>query len=401
MAHAPSNSKNTEANGNISAGGDTEVKSATFHDFLGNKGKHQVSTTGVGTRPPPDFSVSATSEQASERHVNSHLEGIPFYGSRGELMGPETSYRFSGNKRSNSDSFMVSSRDKLPQGQPDSQDNPVLTKIMRYSGGEQPRQPHDEDTFGTHQLRPIPSSFISQSSHGGRTDANNPKWDRAIPGNLGSGLQYPPRSGQVAPFGYQTLSSKIRDTNVGTSVVSQTAADEGSRTGIKGSGILSSTNTIGGISGRQPSGVLVRRGEQKSGICVSEPESSISPSQRATESAGRQMTIFYGGQAHVFDNIHPNKADVIMTLAGSNGGSWSTAYTSNLAVRPSTGENQMPCVNENDVAISILRELQGRSSDKEDVYHGFSSGNYQAGIRTKEKTASFKESKIGAGEKPG
>ncbi|XP_073303256.1 protein TIFY 8-like [Primulina huaijiensis] len=400
MAHAPSNSKNTEANGNISAGGDTEVKSATFHDFLGNKGKRQVSTTGGGTRPPPDLSVSATSEQASERHVNSHLEGIPFCGSRGELMGPETSYRFSGNKRSNSDSFMVSSRDKLPQGQPDSQDNPVLTKLMRYSGGEQSRQPHDEETFGVHQLRPIPSSFISQPSQGVRTDANNPKWDRAIPANLGSGLQYPPRSGQVAPFGYQTLSSKIRDTNMGTSVVSQTAADEGSRTGIKGSGILSSTNTVGGISGRQPSGVLIRRGEQKSGICVSEPESSISPSQRATESAGRQMTIFYGGQAHVFDNIHPNKADVIMTLAGSNGGSWSTAYTSNLAVRPSTGENQMPGGNENDVAISILRELQGKSSDKEDVYHGFSSGNYQAGIRTKEKTASFKETKIGAGEKP-
>ncbi|XP_073055397.1 protein TIFY 8 isoform X2 [Primulina eburnea] len=402
MAHAQSNSKNNEANGNINAGGDSEVKSATFHDFLGNKGKRQESApeTGGGSRPPPDFSASATSEQASERHVNNHLEGIPFYGSRGELR-PETSYRFGGNKRSNSDSFMVSSRDKLPQGQPDSQDNPVLTKLMRYSGGEQPRQPHDEETFGAHQLRTIPSSFISQSSHGGRTDANNPKWDRAIPGNLGPGSQYPPRSGQVAPFGYQALSSKIRDTNVGTSVVSQTAADEGSRTGIKGSGILSSINTVGGISGRQPSGVLIRKGEQKSGICVSEPESSISPSQHGTESSGRQMTIFYGGQAHVFDNIHPNKADVIMALAGSNGGSWSTAYTSNLAVRPSSGENQIPGGGENDMAVSILRELEGRSSDREDVYRGFSSGNYQAGIRTKEKTASFKETKIGAGEKPG
>ncbi|KZV53903.1 protein TIFY 8 [Dorcoceras hygrometricum] len=375
MAHAQSNSKNTEANGNISAGGgDSEVKSATFHDFLGNKGKRQESASaagGGGSRPPPDVSASATSEQASERHVNNHLEGIPYYGSRGELMGPETSYRFSGNKRSNSDSFMVS-RDKLPHGQPDSQDNPVLTKLLRYSGGEQPRQPHDEETFGPHQLMPIPSTFISQSSHGGRTDVNNPKWDRAIPGNLGLGSQYPPRSGQVAALGYQALSSKVRDTNMGTSVVSQTAADEGSRTGIKGSGILSSINTVGGISGRQPSGVLIRRGEQKSGICVSEPETSVSPSQRGTESSGRQMTIFYGGQAHVFDNIHPNKADVIMALAGSNGGSWSTAYTSNLAGRPSTGENQ-PGGSENDLAISILRELQGRSS--EDAYRGFSSGN--------------------------
>lgn len=30
-------------------------------------------------------------------------------------------------------------------------------------------------------------------------------------------------------------------------------------------------------------------------------------SQRGTESVGRQMTIFYGGQAHVFDNVHPSK----------------------------------------------------------------------------------------------
>jgi hypothetical protein len=39
------------------------------------------------------------------------------------------------------------------------------------------------------------------------------------------------------------------------------------------------------------------------------------------------MTIFYGGQAHVFDDVHPNKADVIMALAGSSGGSWSTGLS--------------------------------------------------------------------------
>jgi len=39
------------------------------------------------------------------------------------------------------------------------------------------------------------------------------------------------------------------------------------------------------------------------------------------------LTIFYAGQAHVFDDIHPNKADAILALAGSNGRSWSTTYS--------------------------------------------------------------------------
>lgn len=33
-----------------------------------------------------------------------------------------------------------------------------------------------------------------------------------------------------------------------------------------------------------------------------------------TSSAGRQMTIFYAGQAHVFDNVQPNKVHLIFML---------------------------------------------------------------------------------------
>ena len=33
----------------------------------------------------------------------------------------------------------------------------------------------------------------------------------------------------------------------------------------------------------------------------------IDCSRQGLASAGRQMTIFYGGQAHVFDDVHPNK----------------------------------------------------------------------------------------------
>lgn len=33
----------------------------------------------------------------------------------------------------------------------------------------------------------------------------------------------------------------------------------------------------------------------------------INSSQHGLTSASRQMTIFYGGQAHVFDDVHPHK----------------------------------------------------------------------------------------------
>lgn len=128
-----------------------------------------------------------------------------------------------------------------------------------------------------HQMRPTSASFISQSSTGGRPDTNPSKWDRVAAVNPGPILPYPPRTGQVMPFGYQAQSNRFKDTNVGPSLMSQTAADEGSRTGIKGSGVLSSVNATGAISGRQPAGVLIRSGKQKSGIGISEPESSTMP----------------------------------------------------------------------------------------------------------------------------
>ncbi|KAL9993685.1 putative TIFY/JAZ family protein [Helianthus debilis subsp. tardiflorus] len=36
----------------------------------------------------------------------------------------------------------------------------------------------------------------------------------------------------------------------------------------------------------------------------------------------------------MFDDFHPNKADVIITLAGSNGGSWSTSFLPNSSLKP-------------------------------------------------------------------
>lgn len=51
----------------------------------------------------------------------------------------------------------------------------------------------------------------------------------------------PPRGGgQISHLLHQLSTSRFKDENTGPSVIAQTAADEGSRTGMKASGILSS-----------------------------------------------------------------------------------------------------------------------------------------------------------------
>lgn len=47
------------------------------------------------------------SHQLVERQVGNHLEGIPYYGPRSEISGPEISNRLLGSKRSNSDSAFM------------------------------------------------------------------------------------------------------------------------------------------------------------------------------------------------------------------------------------------------------------------------------------------------------
>ncbi|KAI7987097.1 Protein TIFY 8 [Camellia lanceoleosa] len=393
MAQRESNAKNTT----------DEVKPAIFHDFLGRScasdsspaatvkpgvgGDGRVSEASLaasasvggssgGGRGP----ISATSDLGSERQVANHFEGVPFYGPRSDLTGTEMSNRFAGNKRSNSDSaFTGSSRDGFPQAGPESFDGLHLMKILRNAGGERPRHSHDEAMFfGTHPMRPTPTSRVLQPPTRSRTDASGSKWERAIPLNVGPSMQYPPRVGQVATFGGQVPSNRFKDANLGPSAISQAAADEGSRTGIKGSGILSSINASSGVSDRNPSGVLLPGSKQKSGTHNSEPESlTPRPSQHGSISSSRQMTIFYGGQAHVFDDVHPNKADVIMALAGSNGGSWSTTFVPN-STAPVPGESYIPSgEKETGMASNFAssREFQRRLSMTGTSNHGFGSGD--------------------------
>lgn len=260
--------------------------------------------------------------------------------------GPQTSYPFSGSKRCNSDSNMVSCKDRFPAAQPDSH---VMKLLRSGAGGERCRgSPYNEESpLGVHNpMRPLSPSLSMGGATRNYSTTTTSKW---VPVNPVPALQYPSHAAQVAPFGYQTPPNRFsRDTNAvaGPSLISQAAADEGSRTGIKGSGVLR-------MSDRALSGVPLTAPKQNFGIQSSDPAESSNP-RHGVGSTGRQMTIFYNGQAHVFDDVHPSKADLIMALAGSNGGSWSTTY-SPKSTPPNEGEMGSG-------SSALLRELQGRSS---------------------------------------
>ncbi|KAL5850372.1 hypothetical protein ACOSQ4_008385 [Xanthoceras sorbifolium] len=299
--------------------------------------------------------ISSTSDLASERQGGNHLEGVPFYGTRSDISGPEISTRLGGSKRSNPESSFMAH---------DYPESLHLMKILRNgAGGERPRRSNDDEVFyGMQSMRPTSASLILQPPTGSRIDANISRWDRSIPMNAGPALQYPSRGGQLVPFMHQVPPKRIKDANAGPPIISQSAADEGSRTGIKGPEILSSSNASAGVAEKNSSVVLPSGSRPKPGTLISEPESSTPPNRQGLTSAGRQMTIFYGGQAHVFDDVHPNKADVIMALAGSNGGSWSTTYSPKSTVRALTENLSLSGDLEARVAsnMALPQELRGR-----------------------------------------
>ncbi|CAM6035013.1 unnamed protein product [Sphagnum compactum] len=117
-----------------------------------------------------------------------------------------------------------------------------------------------------------------------------------------------------------------RDKNTGMSppIITRPAADEGSQTGLKGSSLLAglinnnSTPVVpaAGSSGPPP---LPRRPVK--------PAPSGGLADSILPSTTLLLTIFYGGQAHVFDDVPSNKAEAILAMAGSHGKSWSSSYS--------------------------------------------------------------------------
>ncbi|GMI89175.1 TIFY domain protein 8 [Hibiscus trionum] len=360
-----------------------QVKPTMFHDFLGMKAtdSHVVlapkATDARVSEASPSASasfgggaagrgpISATSDLGSGQ-VGNHLEGIPYYGPRSEISGPEISNRMVGSKRSNSDSGFMGH---------ESLESLHLMKVLHNSaGGERPRRSReDEVSLGMHSMRPSSSSLISQTPTGGRPEGNASKWEQSVP-VIGSAVQYGSRGVYFMPFMHQVSSNRFKDTNVGPSVISPAAADEGSRTGIKDTGILSSVNASNVPAEKNTSEVMPSGGRPKSGAHISDPESLVPPSRQGLTSTSRQMTIFYAGQAHVFDDVHPSKAAVIMSLAGSNGGSWSTTYSPKSATRPASENYAAGGEPEAVGSMPFSREFRGRIAFAGNTSQGTGSG---------------------------
>lgn len=147
--------------------------------------------------------------------------------------------------------------------------------LRSASGGDRlGYSPFDRPLHGVpHQIRPV-SSFLSQTTIG--ANANFVNSERSIPMNVGgSNVQYNACVMKSSPLLYQVPSSRLRDNSSGPSVLSQLAADEGSRTGNKGTGILNSMNVSSiQVSERSPSALVPSECNQKPVARYSEPEPS-------------------------------------------------------------------------------------------------------------------------------
>ncbi|RWW31083.1 hypothetical protein GW17_00004312 [Ensete ventricosum] len=242
---------------------------------------------------------------------------------------------------------------------------------------ERPDKARDDEIMLSMHRPPRPTSLVLHPPLSSRPDLSS-KLEQSLSRSPGQLLH-------ASCFSKATISSSYmnKDASAVATVISQSSIDEGSRTNIKASGVASISNPVSVVCEKKSTEFLPRpkashatESETSNAVrCVSFAmwlicfdklslnfDSSVSDEyddinatkpvfvfdRRSTAaSPGRQMTIFYSGQAHVFDNVHPNKVSlmlnilifaviyhnnlsvieyVILALAGSNGISWSTTY---------------------------------------------------------------------------
>ncbi|CAK9275940.1 unnamed protein product [Sphagnum jensenii] len=154
-------------------------------------------------------------------------------------------------------------------------------------------------------------------------------------------------------------------------IITRPAADEGSRTGLKGSalvGLLSNSSAGGnapvpaGSSGPPPP--PLPRKPMNSTASGSGSDSRLPTIRQGLPPTSRQLTIFYGGQAHVFDNVPSDKAEFILALAGSHGKSWSTTSSPRPAasVPDSASEGSLSALEKEKTVQSHGGSVSGRRS---------------------------------------
>ncbi|KAK1282881.1 Protein TIFY 8 [Acorus calamus] len=326
-----------------------EEENPVLHDFLGptpvaggRRGGGGASSSGAGGP------VSGGSELGSEIQMEKNFEGMHSHRF-------DTDGRLSGRKRSNSDSsFMDLTREHMLNMASSSCESSRHVKVFeKETLIARQRRPHVDDI--PHSIQP--PRMTSSSSHpfiNSRMDSISSKWDHPLPPmNPVHMPHHPSRFSQLSPYGDKSSSYAYRDSCMGATLVTPPAADEGSRTGIKGSQILDIVKPCTENADRNSTGALCNSNRARSTLQGTEMDFSNTPSRNNLTTATRQMTIFYAGQAHVFDDVHPNKADIIMALAGSNGGSWSTTLSPKPTSLSPLNEAKV-LASQNDISTSKL-----------------------------------------------
>lgn len=207
----------------------------------------------------------------------------------------------------------------------DAAENTRSPKMLKFEAKEdRGARQHDAEDLHLAMQPPRPASScptLLQPSVSKPDVMGTKRWE--------SGSIYgPSRLGKSGGFD-EKISCAATTDNVTVPSFSRPAADEGSRTGLQGSGIANLVNngtwaSVCENTGATP-GLLATRSNLWSQGAASDP--SIPTRRQIGPPASSQLTIFYGGQAHVFDDVSPEKADAIIGLAGSNGRSWSTTYS--------------------------------------------------------------------------
>ncbi|XP_064955525.1 protein TIFY 8-like isoform X3 [Musa acuminata AAA Group] len=307
-----------------------------FHDFLG------MSVHCAEKTPPPDLLssgghsgaaddayaasvvvsaarhrglMSPTCDLGSERQGVKGSEVFHFHGRKSAVPGPDVGNTLSGRKRSCSESIHSGSINRVHPVCSDSLESSCLVKMFgKEVVSEHLGKSHDDKIMLSMLRPPRPTSLILHPLSS-ISDSPTSKEEQSLSKNSGQISNHAPRFSQAGMY-----------------------LDDGSQTAIGGSGVMSTDNPINMAFGRNSTGFL---NKPKSSLAIeSEPSNIVRRS--TTSSAGRQMTIFYAGQAHVFDNVQPNKADVIMALARINGGSWSTSHSSKSSERTTMNEAKVP-----------------------------------------------------------
>ncbi|CAL9079570.1 unnamed protein product [Musa textilis] len=274
--------------------------------------------------------VSATPLLGSERRGMRSSEVFHFHGRKNAISDPEGGNALPGRKRSHPESVYSGLIDRafpLSSGSPES---PCLIKMFgKEIVSERADKAHDDEIMLSMNRPPRPTSLVLHPPISSRPDSLSSKLEQSLSRSPGQLLR-------ASCFSKATISSSYmnKDASAVATVISQSSIDEGSRTNIKASGVGRISNPVSMVCEKKSTKLLPRPKASH----ATESETSNAVRRSTAASPGRQMTIFYSGQAHVFDNVHPNKADVILALAGSNGTSWSTTYLSRSSDQSTVNE---------------------------------------------------------------